>query len=140
MATGDFLLGPSDVTQSVGINNPVNIGDGTNGTLTAYQKFPLSDGAATQTLTAKQSGILLTNSGKTSTMTYTLPTPAAGLQYEFINRASGYSLAVVAGSGYLLQNGTTASQLACTVAGATLRLRATDTTGFVASGTVGTWA
>lgn len=67
----------------------------TNKTLTApYETSPVFPKNANYTITAGESGSIFTTVGTSGTLTFTLPIKALGLQFTFINTATGISLAI----------------------------------------------
>ncbi len=103
---------------------------------------PVTPDADGTTITPDQSGATFTNTGAVAIAPFVLPAAAAGLNYEFIvTDADG--LRVTAASGdtirVTISVSAAAGNIASTQIGATLKLRAVDTTQWIATSINGDW-
>jgi hypothetical protein len=104
------------------------------GTVTAY--------TANHTVTAAQTGATLTNSGAVGTVTFTMPTPAAGLVYTFIVAAAQNVILDVGGSVVIAIGeiaGTPGGGASCNSPYSSVTLKAISTTLWVATSSIGSW-
>lgn len=93
-------------------------------------------------LTAAESGTLLTNEGSTAQNYHTLPSAAAGLQFDFVVQDSD-GMRIVAATGDTIRDVATVSSAAgyiqSTTVGSTLRLVAINATEWIVTAKQGTW-
>ncbi len=97
---------------------------------------------APNVLTATESRTVLTNEGAASQNYHTLPTAAAGLEFEFVVQDTD-GIRVAAAAGDTIRDGATVSALAgfiqSTTQGSTLRVLAINATEWVVLSKTGTW-
>jgi hypothetical protein len=128
----------------------------TNGALQHKRKV-ITASTGTTTLTAAQSGALVANTGTSGTTTFTLPTPAVGLNYCFVEAGDaggellvnvGTGVSIVGkthgaenGSGIATATGTGIKNTAATnVKGDMACVTALSTTAWVMTSVAGVWA
>jgi hypothetical protein len=97
---------------------------------------------ANETLTADQSYQTFTNEGAAGTVTLSLPTPVAGLEFTFVVVAS-QSLVIDVGGSVVIYVGETPSSAGGSASanspGSIITLKAISTTVWVATSLVGSW-
>lgn len=97
---------------------------------------------ANYSILAADSGTLFANTGATGTVTFTLPTAAAGLSFMFYTDAA-QALTVTAGASTTIRSGASVTASAGNITNSTtgnfIRLTAISTTQWIAESVVGTW-
>lgn len=122
------------------------IGDGAGGIIPLQAKKLIeantAGSGAPNVLTSVESRTVLTNEGAVAQNYHTLPTAAAGLEFEFVVQDSD-GIRVVASSGDTIRDGATVSAAAgfiqSTTVGSTLRLLAINATEWIVMSKQGTW-
>jgi hypothetical protein len=103
----------------------------------------VSNNVAGFTLTSDDSGGIFTNSGAAAQIVATLPAAAVDLKFTFTGLMSTGGLKVQAVGNDLIRNGaltsTAAGSITTTEVGASLTLRAYDSTNWVVESSTGTW-
>lgn len=138
-------IGTGTTTSTVtlgGTNNAVVIAANGSGTVSGVKKV-VTDDADGRTLTALESGNVITNTGAGNAYAYTLPTAVAGLEFYFVVGAV-QDLRVTPASGDKINHAGTLADAAeyyfANAIGESLHVIAIDDTQWVVISETGTWA